>query len=207
MPRSLKKGVFVDDHLLEKVLELNAKGEKRLIKTWSRRSTIVPEMVGHTIAVYNGKQHVPVYITENMVGHKLGSSPPPGPTGGTAKRPRPPRRSSHGSESDRPIRAHLPAEGPPGGGPDPGKSPEEARNILRYTNKRGAYFVAKVLESAAANAVNNHDMLEDRLYVKAAYVDEGPALKRVLPRARGRADIIKKRTSHITVILGEKHGK
>lgn len=71
----------------------------------------------------------------------------------------------------------------------------------------GAYFVAKVLESAAANAVNNHDMLEDRLYVKAAYVDEGPALKRVLPRARGRADIIKKRTSHITVILGEKHGK
>nr|1I4J_A Chain A, 50S RIBOSOMAL PROTEIN L22 [Thermus thermophilus]1I4J_B Chain B, 50S RIBOSOMAL PROTEIN L22 [Thermus thermophilus] len=85
-----------------------------------------------------------------------------------------------------------------------GKSLEEARNILRYTNKRGAYFVAKVLESAAANAVNNHDALEDRLYVKAAYVDEGPA---VLPRARGRADIIKKRTSHITVILGEKHGK
>nr|5OT7_R Chain R, 30S ribosomal protein S19 [Thermus thermophilus HB8] len=73
---SLKKGVFVDDHLLEKVLELNAKGEKRLIKTWSRRSTIVPEMVGHTIAVYNGKQHVPVYITENMVGHKLGEFAP-----------------------------------------------------------------------------------------------------------------------------------
>ena len=88
-----------------------------------------------------------------------------------------------------------------------GKSLEEARNILRYTNKRVAYFVANVLESAAANAVNNHDMLEDRLYVKAAYVDEGPAMKRVLPRARGRADIIKKRTSHITVILGEKHGK
>jgi len=88
-----------------------------------------------------------------------------------------------------------------------GKSLEEARNILRYTHKRGAYYVAKVLESAAANAVNNHDMLEDRLYVKAAYVDEGPALKRVLPRARGRADIIKKRTSHITVILGERDGK
>ncbi len=88
-----------------------------------------------------------------------------------------------------------------------GKSLEEARAILRYTPKRGAYYVAKVLESAAANAVNNHDMLEDRLYVKAAYVDEGPALKRVLPRARGRADIMKKRTSHITVILGEKNGK
>ncbi len=88
-----------------------------------------------------------------------------------------------------------------------GKSLEEARLILRYTPKRGAYYVAKVLESAAANAVNNHDMLEDRLYVKAAYVDEGPSLKRVFPRARGRADIIKKRTSHITIILGERHGK
>lgn len=88
-----------------------------------------------------------------------------------------------------------------------GKSLEEARAILRYLNKRAALPVAKVLESAAANAVNNHDMLEDRLFVKAAYVDEGPALKRVLPRARGRADIIKKRTSHITIVLGEKHGK
>ncbi len=76
MPRSLKKGVFVDQHLLEKVLALSAKGERRVIKTWSRRSTIVPEMVGHTIAVYNGKQHVPIYITENMVGHKLGEFAP-----------------------------------------------------------------------------------------------------------------------------------
>lgn len=88
-----------------------------------------------------------------------------------------------------------------------GKSLEEARAILRYLNKRAALPVAKVLESAAANAVNNQNMLEDRLFVKAAYVDEGPALKRVLPRARGRADIIKRRTSHITIVLGEKHGK
>lgn len=76
MPRSLKKGVFIDDHLLEKVEAMNAAGEKRVIKTWSRRSTIVPEMVGHTIAVYNGKQHVPVFVTENMVGHKLGEFAP-----------------------------------------------------------------------------------------------------------------------------------
>jgi small subunit ribosomal protein S19 len=76
MPRSLKKGPFVDDHLLEKVEALNRRGEKRVIKTWSRRSTIVPEMVGHTLAVHNGKQHVPVYITENMVGHKLGEFAP-----------------------------------------------------------------------------------------------------------------------------------
>jgi len=76
MPRSLKKGVFIDDHLLEKVEAMNDAGEKRVIKTWSRRSTIVPEMVGHTIAVYNGKHHVPVFITENMVGHKLGEFAP-----------------------------------------------------------------------------------------------------------------------------------
>ena len=72
MPRSLKKGPFVDDHLLKKVDELNAKGEKRVIKTWSRRSTIIPDMVGHTIAVHDGRRHIPVFCTENMVGHKLG---------------------------------------------------------------------------------------------------------------------------------------
>ncbi|MFN8509845.1 MAG: 30S ribosomal protein S19 [Deinococcaceae bacterium] len=76
MPRSLKKGPFVDAHLLDKVDVLNDKGEKRVIKTWSRRSTIVPEMIGHTIAVYNGKQHVPVYVGDNMIGHKLGEFSP-----------------------------------------------------------------------------------------------------------------------------------
>ena len=72
MARSLKKGPFIDDHLVKKVEELNRKNEKRVIKTWSRRSTIIPEMVGHTIAVHDGRKHVPVYITESMVGHKLG---------------------------------------------------------------------------------------------------------------------------------------
>jgi small subunit ribosomal protein S19 len=72
MARSLSKGPFVDDHLMAKVDELNRKGEKRVIRTWSRRSTVVPEMVGHTIAVHDGRKHVPVFITESMVGHKLG---------------------------------------------------------------------------------------------------------------------------------------
>jgi ribosomal protein S19 len=76
MPRSLKKGPFVDDHLLKKVDDLNNKNEKRVIKTWSRRSTIIPDMVGHTIAVHDGRKHVPVYITESMVGHKLGEFAP-----------------------------------------------------------------------------------------------------------------------------------
>ena len=76
MGRSLKKGPFVADHLVAKIDKLNETREKRVIKTWSRASTIVPSMVGHTIGVHNGKAHVPVYVTENMVGHKLGEFAP-----------------------------------------------------------------------------------------------------------------------------------
>lgn len=72
MARSLKKGPFVDHHLIDKVIVAVEKSDKRPIKTWSRRSTIVPEMIGLTIAVHNGRAHVPVYVTDNMVGHKLG---------------------------------------------------------------------------------------------------------------------------------------
>ena len=76
MGRSLKKGPFIDVHLLEKVEAMNREPEKKVIKTWSRRSTVIPEMVGHTIAVHNGKKFIPVYITENMVGQKLGEFAP-----------------------------------------------------------------------------------------------------------------------------------
>jgi small subunit ribosomal protein S19 len=76
MSRSLKKGPFVDVPLLEKVEIMNRGGDKKVLKTWSRRSTVVPEMVGHTLAVHNGKKFIPVYITENMVGHKLGEFAP-----------------------------------------------------------------------------------------------------------------------------------
>ena len=76
MSRSLKKGPFVDDHLMKKVEALNESGKKEVIKTWSRRSTIFPSFVEHTFAVYNGKEHVPVYVTEDMVGNKLGEFVP-----------------------------------------------------------------------------------------------------------------------------------
>ena len=76
MARSLKKGPFCDDHLLKKVQAANATNDKKVIQTWSRRSTIYPDFIGHTIAVYNGKEHLPVYITEDMVGHKLGEFAP-----------------------------------------------------------------------------------------------------------------------------------
>ncbi|WP_206830600.1 30S ribosomal protein S19 [Alicyclobacillus fructus] len=76
MGRSLKKGPFCDAHLMKKVEALNAAGEKKVIKTWSRRSTIFPQFVGHTFAVHDGRKHVPVYVTEDMVGHKLGEFVP-----------------------------------------------------------------------------------------------------------------------------------
>ena len=104
MGRSVKKGPFVDGHLMSKVELLNRKFEKKVVKTWSRRSTIVPEMVGHTIAVHNGKKFIPVYITENMVGHKLGSSRRRASLGGTGRRPlrKGRRRQPHRHLPDRP---------------------------------------------------------------------------------------------------------
>jgi small subunit ribosomal protein S19 len=101
--RSLKKGPFIDDHLNKAILAMNAKNEKKIHKTWSRRSTITPEMVGHTIAVHNGKKFIPVYITENMVGHKLGEFAPTRSFKG---------HSAAGSKD----KAVAPAGAPPGGG-------------------------------------------------------------------------------------------
>ena len=72
MARSLRKSFFIDNHLYDKVAAMNATGDRRVIKTWSRRSTIIPDMVGHTLAVYNGMRFIPVFVSENMVGHKLG---------------------------------------------------------------------------------------------------------------------------------------
>ncbi len=76
MARSLKKGPFIDGHLTKKIDDLNRRNEKKVVRTWSRRSTVIPEFIGHTIAVHQGKKFIPVYITENMVGHKLGEFAP-----------------------------------------------------------------------------------------------------------------------------------
>ena len=92
MSRSLKKGPFVADHLLTKIEKLNAKNEKQVVKTWSRASTIVPQFIGHTIAVHNGRQHVPVFINEQMVGHKLGEFAPTRTFRGHAKSDKKARR-------------------------------------------------------------------------------------------------------------------
>lgn len=92
MSRSLKKGPFVADHLMRKIETLNAKGDKQVVKTWSRASTILPQMIGHTIAVHNGRQHVPVFVNEQMVGHKLGEFAPTRTFRGHAKSDKKARR-------------------------------------------------------------------------------------------------------------------
>ena len=99
MPRSVNKGPFVDQHLFEKVQAMNAGREKRVIKTWSRRSTITPEMVGHTFAVHNGRKFIPVFVSENMVGHKLGEFSP--------------TRAFHGHSGDRKAEVKPAAPAPP----------------------------------------------------------------------------------------------
>src|ERR671911_1381458 len=109
MSRSLKKGPFVDTHLLEKVESMNRANEKKVVKTWSRRSTVVPEMVGHTLAVHNGKKFVPVYLTENMVGHKLGEFSPTRQFKGHTTR-----------VAERAALAAAAAPGAPGAGPGAG---------------------------------------------------------------------------------------
>src|SRR5262245_57426309 len=113
MGRSLKKGPFVDTHLLEKVEVMN-RGEKKVIKTWSRRSTVVPEMVGHTLAIHNGKKFIPVYVTENMVGHKLGEFAPTRLFKG------------HTTKVAEKAAAAAPAAGPGGGGGGGGAAPKPA---------------------------------------------------------------------------------
>jgi len=105
MARSIKKGPFVDAHLLKKVAALNDANQKSVVKTWSRRSTIVPDMIGHTFAVHNGRKFIPVYVTENMIGHKLGEFSP--------------TRTFHGHSGDRKVEVRATGAPPmaPGAAP------------------------------------------------------------------------------------------
>ena len=186
MPRSLKKGPFIDLHLLKKVEKAVESGDKKPLRTWSRRSTIFPNMIGLTIAVHNGRQHVPVFVTDEMVGHKLGEFAP--------------TRTYRGHAADKKAKkkVRLVAD------LIRGKKVSQALDILTYTNKKAAVLVKKVLESAIANAEHNDGADIDDLKVTKIFVDEGPSMKRIMPRAKGRADRILKRTSHITVVVSDR---
>ena len=161
MGRSVKKGPYVQEVLYKRVKAMNDAGEKKVLKTWSRASTIFPEFVGHTFAVHDGRKHVPVYVTEDMVGHKLGDL----------------------------IR---------------GKDYDVAMATVKHTPKAASEYLEKLLKSAAHNAENNHNMDKNNLYVAECYVCPGPIMKRIMPRAQGRAYRILKRTSHVTIVLKEK---
>ena len=112
MARSIKKGPFIDGHLVKKVEALNSSGDKRIVRTWSRRSTIIPEMIGHTFAVHNGRKFIPVYVSENMVGHKLGEFSP--------------TRTFHGHSGDRKAKVETAAPTPAPGAPAAGAAPRKA---------------------------------------------------------------------------------
>ena len=181
MGRSLKKGPFVDTHLLEKIEVMNRGAEKKVIKTWSRRSTVIPEMVGHTLAVHNGRKFIPVYVTENMVGHKLGEFAPtrlfkghttrvaekaatvggaPGAPGGAAPcaaraaAASRPERHHDRSPRDVALRANVGAESRARSGAHPRQGRQPGARDPQFTRKSIAEDIAKVLRSAIANAQN-----------------------------------------------------
>ena len=195
MSRSSKKGPFVEARLMSRIEAMNEKNEKRMIRTWSRTSTVFPDMVGHTIAVHDGRKHVPVFISEQMVGHKLGEFAPTrtfrGHSGdrktevkkrvvSTVETPREVRAQAKYVRMS-PRKARLVAEH------IRGRSVPEARAVLAFTSREAAGVLQKVLQSAVSNAEANHGIAEERLYVKTTYRRRRPgheALAR--PRARPR---------------------
>src|SRR3989344_4613206 len=204
MTRSLKKGPFVDHHLLAKVEKAVATKDKKPVKTWSRRSMVLPEFIGLTIAVHNGKQHVPVYVTDQMVGHKLGEFALTRTFKGHPADKKAKKQGTTMSETRAVLRGvrlsvdkgRLVAD------LIRGKKVDQALNILNFTQKKAAGIVKKVLESAIANAEHNDGADIDELKVKTIYVEQGTTLKRFTARAKGRGNRISKPTCHVYVTVG-----
>ena len=216
---------------------MNRGAEKKVIKTWSRRSTVVPEMVGHTLAVHNGRKFIPVYVTENMVGHKLGEFAPTrlfkGHTTKVAEKaatvapgaPAPARRAAVGRRRGEAagagavimIQAHATARYVRTSAQKAGlvlelirgKDVNRALATLKFTRKAIAEDIAKVLRSAIANAQHKDGFSGDvdRLFVSACYANQGPSQKRVRPAPMGRAFRVLKRTAHLTVHVSERPEK
>ncbi len=181
-----------------------------MIKTYSRCSTIIPEMVGFTISVYNGKTWVPVYVTENLVGHKFGEFSRPGSTEVMPIQTKIEEEIGVVMEAKKGYKAVAkylmvsPTKVRPIANLVRKKPYTEAVAILEAMPQKGAGLIKKVVQSAAANALSQNKQLdEEMLYVKAICIDEGPRLKRVWPRSHGRRDILLKRESHISVVLDE----
>src|SRR5688500_6899624 len=179
MTRSLKKGPFVDHHLMAKVEKASAIKDKKPIKTWSRRSTILPDFIGLTIAVHNGKQHVPVYVTDQMVGHKLGEFALTRTFKGHPADKKAKKKKDTTMETKAIVRGvRLSADkGRLVADLVRGKRVDQALNILSFTQKKAAGIVKKALESAIANAEHNDGADIDELKVTSIYVEQGATLK------------------------------
>jgi ribosomal protein S19/ribosomal protein L22 len=207
MSRSLKKGPFIEPKLLKKIEAMNQKGEKKVLRTWSRASVIFPQMVGHTIAVHDGRRHVPIYITENMVGHRLGEFAPTrtfrGHLAGESQR----KKESRTMQD---IQAHL--RSLPMSAQKVrlvidlvrGRNANEALEMLRFVNKAAALPVRKLLASALANAEENFGISRDDLVVAKIFADEAATRKWRRFGARGRFKPVMRRSSHVTVVLRER---
>ena len=219
MSRSLKKGPFVDVPLLEKIEVMNRGGDKKVIKTWSRRSTVIPEMVGHTIAVHNGRKFIPVYVTENMVGHKLGEFAPTrlfkGHTTKADKaatrrrrRRRRPRRVRNGIEAHATAKYIRTSAQKAGLVLDMirGRDVNHALATLRFARKGVARDIEKVLRSAIANAQTQGRLRRRRRPAVRGgrFANQGPSQKRIRPAPMGRAFRVVKRTAHLTVRVAER---
>ncbi len=216
MARSIWKGPFIDGYLLKKADAARGTGRSDVIKIWSRRSTILPQFVGLTFGVHNGHKHVPVAVTEEMIGHKFGEFSP--------------TRTFHGHTADKKAKRVLIVMSKPATprvlGDNEAKavvrmlrvSPQKLNLLaqlirgkkvsaaladLEFSRKRSSTEVRKALESAIANAENNHDLDVDDLVVGEAFVGRAMVMKRFSPRARGRAGRIEKPFSNLTIIVRE----
>ena len=206
MARSLKKGPYVHYSLEKKIQQNIQSGKKNVIKTWSRASMITPDFVGQTIAVHNGRQFVPVYITENMVGHKLGEFSPTRSFRGHAGEIKEAKKSLAFAKLNNcptsPRKMRLVAD------LVRGQQVDKALAILKFNQKEAAARLEKLLLSAIANwqAKNEDANLEEAgVFIKEIRVDGGAILKRLRPAPQGRAHRIRKRSNHITLVLGAKN--
>ena len=211
MSRSLKKGPYINVSLEKKILAMNESGKKNVVKTWARASMISPDFVGHTVAVHNGNKFIPVYVTENMVGHKLGEFAPTR------------RKSKMGA------RKHIKAEERKAalktqyfaklkGCPSSprkmryvvdmirGMEVNRALGVLRFSKKAAAADVEKLLRSAIANweAKNDRKAEDGELFITRVFVDEGVTMKRMRPAPQGRGYRIRKRSNHVTLFVDAK---
>ena len=216
MSRSTKKTPFVEPKLLKRIEAMNETGKKEVLKTWSRASTIYPQMIGHTIAVHDGRKHVPVYISEEMIGHKLGEFAPTRTFKGHAGEKATTVKKWKEVISKMEENTVLEARATLGDARISarkvkivadlirGKDVQEALAIVKYTPKAASPIVEKLLKSAIANAENNHNMNGQNLYIAEIYANQGPTMKRIRAAAKGSAVRIRKRTSHITIVLRER---